>query len=179
MRRERGGLPAIVLIIVALGGFGAILAMNAQPTPVVVAIIPTLEQPTQEGNAWQTILRAGFGSNSTPLPTVALPTGEFVPPTLAPNNDSNLIPIEPAQIGGDVLPTFTPFSAAVTPTLPAPTAAFVATDLPVTAQVVTQPPAVWQPPPLIPPLSRVSPYAGVKSAQTGRRTPMRAQAVAS
>ena len=154
MRRERGGLPAIVLIVLALGGFGAILAMNAQPTPPMVAVIPTQEQPTQEGNAWQAILRAGFGSNSTPLPTVALPTADYAPPTLERNSDSNLVPIEPAEVDGGVLSTFTPFSAAVTPTLPAPTAALVATDVPVTAQVVTQPPAVWQPPPLIPPLSR-------------------------
>ncbi len=154
MRRERGGLPAIILVIVALGGFGAILAMNAQPTPGVVAVIPTQVQPTQQGNAWQTVLRAGFGSNSTPLPTVAIPTAEFAAPTLDRSSDTNLIPIEPAEVGGDVLPTFTPFNAAVTPTLPAPTAAFVATDVAVTAQVVTQPPAVWQPPPLVPPLSR-------------------------
>jgi murein DD-endopeptidase MepM/ murein hydrolase activator NlpD len=70
------------------------------------------------------------------------------------NTDSNFIPIEPADVVGDVLPTFTPFSAAVTPTLPAPTAAIVATDVPVTVRAVTQPPAVWQPPPLVPPLSR-------------------------
>jgi murein DD-endopeptidase MepM/ murein hydrolase activator NlpD len=154
MRRERRGIPAIVLVIAALGGFGALLAANAQPVPVGVAVIPTQDRPTQEGNAWQAILRAGFGSNSTPLPTVALPTEEYVPPTLSLNSDSNLVPLEPAQVVGDVLPTFTPFSAAVTATLPAPTAAFVATDLPVTPRVVTQPPAVWQPPPLIPPLSR-------------------------
>jgi murein DD-endopeptidase MepM/ murein hydrolase activator NlpD len=147
-------LPAIVLVIVALGSFGAILAMNAQPAPAVVAVIPSQEQPTQQGNAWQTILRAGFGSNSTPLPTVALPTADYVAPTLNSNSDSNFIPIEPAEVGSDVLPTFTPFSAAVTPTLPAPTAAVVATDVAMTVRAVTQPPAVWQPPPLVPPLSR-------------------------
>jgi murein DD-endopeptidase MepM/ murein hydrolase activator NlpD len=154
MIRERGGLPAIVLVIIALGGFGFLLAMNAQPSTSLVVVVPTEGQPTQEGNSWPTLLHAGFGSNSTPLPTVAVPTGEFVAPTLERGEDSNLIPLAPEDVSGGVLPTFTPFDAAVTPTLPAPTAAIVATDVAVTARVVTQPPAVWQPPPLVPPLSR-------------------------
>jgi murein DD-endopeptidase MepM/ murein hydrolase activator NlpD len=110
--------------------------------------------PTDDPNAWQNILREGFGDNSTPLPTVAIPTEPFVPPTLSRDGDTNLVPLSAAEVVGNVRPTFTPFNAAVTPTPPRATVAFVASDVPVTVQLVTRSPDEWQPPPLIPPISR-------------------------
>ena len=150
----RRGVPAFVFIVISLGVFGVLLLSNRAPAPVLQPIIPTQALPTDDPNAWQNILREGFGENSTPLPTVAIPTEPFVPPTLAGESDTNLVPLSAAEFVGDVRPTFTPFSAAVTPTPPRSTVAFVASDVPVTVQLVTRSPDEWQPPPLVPPLSR-------------------------
>ncbi len=151
MRGHNGGWSALFLVLIALGGFGFMVWMNAQPAPAYRTIIPTEQQPTDDAAAWQKILRAGFGNNSTPLPTVAPFATLFAPPTLVLSGDTNLVPIAPVQVSSDLQPTL---NAIVTPTRPAPTLP-PATDLPaVTAQSVTRPPAVWQPPPLIPPISR-------------------------
>ena len=147
-------IAALLLAVVALAGFGAILFSNGSPRPVLQPIIPTQFVPTDDPKAWQNILREGFGDNSTPLPTVAIPTESFVPPTLDRTGETNLVPVSAAEIVGDVRPTFTPFNAAVSPTPPPPTIAFVASEVPVTVQLVTRAPNEWQPPPLIPPLSR-------------------------
>ncbi len=151
---RRGGIPALLLIVSAFAGFMLILWMNSGPDQELIAVIPTLDAPTDDPNAWEAILAAGFGDNSTPLPTIAIPTEAYAPPTLARSEDSNLLPLSAGEFVGDVPPTFTPFSAAVTPTLPPPTVAFVASEAPVTVQVVTRPPSEWQPPALIPPISR-------------------------
>ena len=150
MRRP---LPAFLLVLVAVAGFSAVLFNNGAETPVRQPLVPTQAEPTDDPNAWQNILREGFGNNSTPLPTVAIPTEPFVPPTLARSSDTNLVPLSAAEIVGDVRPTFTPFSAAATPT-PPPTIEFVSSEVPVTVQLVTRAPNEWQPPPLVPPLSR-------------------------
>jgi murein DD-endopeptidase MepM/ murein hydrolase activator NlpD len=147
-------VPALLLILIVFGGFGAVLLANGTLARVAQPVIPTQVQPTDDPNAWQNILREGFGENSTPLPTIAIPTEPFVPPTLSTPSDTNLVPLSALEIIGDVRPTFTPFSAAVTPTPPPPTIALVVSEPPVTVQVVTRSPSQWQPPPLIPPLSR-------------------------
>jgi murein DD-endopeptidase MepM/ murein hydrolase activator NlpD len=155
MQRQGSGIPAFLLIILALGGFVFLLMSNARSGSSIQAIVPTVITPTNDSNAWESILRQGFGSNSTPLPTVAIPTGQFVPPTLA-FSDSNSTPVGAAQLGNSI-PTPTVLAGA-TPTRPAPTAAPLATDLPVTAQSVTEGPTQrWNPPPLVPPISR-DPY---------------------
>ncbi len=148
-----GGIPAFLLVIVVLGGFGALLFANAQPTPELRVIIPTEAQPTSAESSWQTILREGFGSNSTPLPTVAIPTGEFVPPTIPPAAQINLTPFapqaaDPNSVGAN------PLLAASTPTRPAASPTPLATNVPVTVLAVTRAPQEFQPPPLVPPLSR-------------------------
>jgi murein DD-endopeptidase MepM/ murein hydrolase activator NlpD len=150
----RGGIPTIVLILAVLSAFGVVLMSNSPSVPAAVPVIPTQVVPTDDPNAWQAILEAGFGANSTAPPTVALPTEPFVPPTLAQSRDTNLVPLSAAEVSGDVRPTFTPFDAAATPTLPPPTVAFVSSEVAVTPQVVTRAPNQWQPPPLVPPLSR-------------------------
>ncbi len=155
MRRLFSNLTTFVLLSLVLGVFGLIVWLNARPAPAVVVVVPTEPVPTQDGNAWQDILRQGFGSNSTPLPTVAIPTAQFEPPTLAFSAAPNSSPLAPGEI--DVDETAAPVQLGVTPTPPPPTAAVLATDIPVTAQVVTRPPSSWQPPPLVPPISR-DPY---------------------
>jgi murein DD-endopeptidase MepM/ murein hydrolase activator NlpD len=150
-RGASGGFPALILVLLALGAFGALVYSNAQPAPALRVIVPTEAVPTAVDNSWVSILEAGFGSDSTPLPTIAIPTAGFVPPTLeaAP---AALTPFSPMDVGGS---TSVAFSVGATPTqaLPA-TAAPLATAQPVTQQYVTQPPSAWKPPPLIPPLSR-------------------------
>jgi murein DD-endopeptidase MepM/ murein hydrolase activator NlpD len=149
-------IPAALLVLLVFGGFGVILLANGAPAQIVQPIIPTQALPTDDPNAWQNILREGFGENSTPLPTIAIPTEPFVPPTLIPTQgDTNLVPLSAAELGSSTRPTLPPFSvAAVTPTPPLPTVALVASAPPVTVQMVTRAPNQWRPPPLIPPLSR-------------------------
>jgi murein DD-endopeptidase MepM/ murein hydrolase activator NlpD len=151
MRRGREGLPAFVLVLVAMSGFGLLVWWNARPSEVITPIIPTEQIPTEDAEAWQRILQAGFGSNSTPLPTIAIPTASFAPPTLPGGGDSGLTPIPPAQVADDLGPTL---NAIVTATRPAPSPTVLLTPIPVTEQFVTRPPAEWQPPPLQPPISR-------------------------
>jgi murein DD-endopeptidase MepM/ murein hydrolase activator NlpD len=154
MRGQSNSLLAILLVVIALGGFGAALWSNSRSEPELIVIVPTEARPTENVDAWETILEEGFGENSTPLPTIAIPTAPFVPPTLERSDDTGVIPIDAVSVDAGLLPTFTPFNIAVTPTLPPPTSAVLATDVPVTAQVVTRSPEEWQPPPLIPPISR-------------------------
>jgi len=151
MQRTSGGPPAIFLIMLVLGGFGFVVWANARPASSLKTVIPTEVVPTDDPNAWQRILQDGFGSNSTPLPTIALPTAPFVPPTVPISGDTNLVPLDPQQVNGDLRPTL---NAIVTATRPAPTPLAQATNVAVTEQFVTRPPAQWQPPPLVPPISR-------------------------
>lgn len=152
MQRQGSGIPALLLIVIAIGGFIVILWQNAQPAPPLRVIVPTQGLPTAQVNAWEAILREGFGSDSTPLPTVAIPTGQFIPPTL-PISQSEINPFAPEDLGGALLRE-TPIVSAATPTLPPPTAQPLVTNIPVTAVSVTEAPRQWQPPPLIPPISR-------------------------
>ncbi|MCA0453243.1 MAG: peptidoglycan DD-metalloendopeptidase family protein [Chloroflexi bacterium] len=153
MRRD--GFPTILLVLVAVVGFGAVVWWNARPDqPTSIIIIPTMMVPTEDPNSWQTVLQVGFGSNSTPLPTVAIPTASFVPPTIPGSSDTNLTPIAPLQL---TTTAQTQPNGVVTPTPLAGTLVSQATGLPVTEQFVTRPPSQWQPPPLIPPISR-DPY---------------------
>jgi murein DD-endopeptidase MepM/ murein hydrolase activator NlpD len=67
-------------------------------------------------------------------------------------SDSNQIALGPAQVSGDLRPTLNP---AATPTLAnAGTSVASASTLAVTEQFVTRLPSEWQPPALIPPISR-------------------------
>lgn len=149
MSRQRG-FPALLAVVVVVAGFGALLWANAAPTPPLQPVIPTEAVPTADPDSWQNILRAGFGSNSTPLPTIQPLLTPFAPPTLVISGDTDVVAIPPVEISGDLRPTI---NAIVTPTRPAPTPSPAAT-IEITAQSVTRPPSVWQPPPLVPPISR-------------------------
>lgn len=148
--RRGGGLLTVLLLVVVMVGFIAMLWLNSTPSAPLLAIIPTQVQPTEDTDALQRILQEGFGSNSTPLPTVAIPTQQFIPPTLALAQGTPTA-FEAAQFGQSGLQ---PAAVGSTPTLPAATATNPPPDAEVTVQFVTRPPSVWQPPPLIPPLSR-------------------------
>lgn len=155
MQRSGGGIPPFLLVLIALVGFGVLLWLNSRPTPALRVIVPTQGEPTEAVNAWELILREGFGSDSTPLPTVAIPTGEFQPPTV-PAVEGNTTPIAAQDVAAREGESEV-FSVGATPTRPLPTLAPIATDIPLTAVVVEQPRSQWQLPPLLPPLSR-DPY---------------------
>ncbi|MCC6802808.1 MAG: peptidoglycan DD-metalloendopeptidase family protein [Anaerolineae bacterium] len=139
-----------MLVVIALVVFGGLVLLNSRPAPELRIIVPTQAEPTEQANAWQQILQQGFGNNSTPLPTVAIPTANFAPPTLA--IEPGATALSPADVGNQSDAAIQ-FSVAATPTRPPATIAQLATDIPVTEISVTRPATSWQPPPLIPPIS--------------------------
>ena len=148
---RNSGIPALTLVVIALVIFGVVLWQNQPQQPLARVIVPTQVTPTQDVNAWQAVLEQGFGIDSTPLPTIAIPTAPFVPPTL--DFSGNATPVSAMSLAQVDAAQVTPFLAA-TPTAPAPTAPALETAIPVTQIFVTAPPQEWRPPPLIPPLSR-------------------------
>lgn len=150
MYRRTGGVPAFMLLLIAVGVFVFVIVSNSRPAPQLSIIVPTQAQATEGANAWQEILQQGFGNDSTPLPTVAIPTANFVAPTLA--LVGQVEPLSPGEVG--VNNADMQFSVAVTPTRPPATISPLATNIPVTEVSVTRPSTSWQPPPLIPPISR-------------------------
>ncbi len=145
MRQGGNGIPAITVVVIGVIVFGVIIWQNARPEAPARVIVPTQIQAATEINAWQVILEQGFGSDSTPLPTIGIPTAPFIPPTLALDTAATLLPAQ--TLSGFDAAGVTPFTAA-TPTPPLPTAPAVETVIPVTQIYVTQPPQRWQPPPL-------------------------------
>src|SRR5688500_12229481 len=101
-RQAGGGVPAVVLLLVAAGIFGVLVIMNSQPAPQLSIIVPTQGQATAVANAWEQILEQGFGNDSTPLPTVAIPTANFVAPTLALDSSGGVTPVSPADFNNNV-----------------------------------------------------------------------------
>jgi murein DD-endopeptidase MepM/ murein hydrolase activator NlpD len=149
MRRQSGGFSPLILVVVALGVFGFLLYNNAVPQEAARIVIPTQPAPTQTVNPWQAVLEAGFGRQGTLPPTIP-PIGTFAPPTLIYSGEVSA-PVAAADVVS--VPTIS-FASGATPTRPLPTLPIALTDVPVTAQVVDLPTQVWQPPPLIPPISR-------------------------
>src|SRR5450432_2126579 len=121
MQRQTGGIPAFVLVVIAVGVFGVLVFMNTRSAPSLRVIIPTEGQPTEAGNAWEQILQQGFGSDSTPLPTAAIPTANFIPPTLSANGE--VTPVSPADLGSNAGAVTLQFSVAASPTPPLATIA--------------------------------------------------------
>jgi murein DD-endopeptidase MepM/ murein hydrolase activator NlpD len=149
MNRQTGGVSPILLILLAVLGFGALLAVNARPQDDVRVIVPTPVAPTQTVNPWQAVLEVGFGQQGTIAPTIP-PIGTFAAPTLVYEGEISA----PAVAAGDVAnaPTLA-FASGATPTRPLPTLPSAATDAPITAVAVNLPTQVWQPPALVPPIS--------------------------
>jgi murein DD-endopeptidase MepM/ murein hydrolase activator NlpD len=160
MGRSSGVLTTLVVIGV-LVAFVAGVWWNANDAPDVVVIVPTELPPTADPNSWQAVLQRDFGQNSTPLPTVPIPTQRFEPPTLPPLDLPGDEPIQPATVGARVTEALsvavTPTQIPVTPTrLGEGGGTPVDDDAPVFTEqaVVVAATQVWQPPPLQPPLSR-------------------------
>jgi len=151
MKRRQGGFTTTLLVIVILGAFVFLLWRNAAPAPSVLTTLPTAIVSTQSDVAWQEILRDGFGDNSTPLPTVAIPTQQ---PSAIPNLVTNTTP---TIVSASDLSSNNAVSsvALVTPTSPPPTPTpFQDDGIEVTVESVTREPLEWNPPPLVPPISR-------------------------
>jgi murein DD-endopeptidase MepM/ murein hydrolase activator NlpD len=153
MKRKSNPVSTILLLLIALGIFGVVLWLNATPQPTTVSILPTQSLPTEIPNAWSEVLRDGFGDSSTPLPTVAIPTQQ--PPTqpaLA-LPQVTTTPLSPEDLADDTANNVG--VNASTPTSLPPTVAPLEDDgNQPTVQSVTREPAEWNPPPLIPPISR-------------------------
>lgn len=148
----RVGIPLWLLLLLVLAVFAFFASQNAPTVSSPVAALPTPVPPTEVVNAWQNVLQSGFGDNSTPLPTVAIPTMEPIMPTL-PVIPQGLVPVNAAELGGASEEVADGFGAA-TPTLPAVVASGTEPSVVVTVQVAQRDPSRWQPPPLIPPISR-------------------------
>ena len=150
MRQQNSrGCLGVFFIIVILLIFGGVLWVNARPTSPMGAVLPTQAEPTSEVNPWQAVLREGFGDNSTPLPTVAIPTQQFVPPTVSIEEQGD--PVAASNLGES-----RSFEVVVvaTATRTAPTPTLIPDDAPITVQAVTSQPSEWRSPALIPPVSR-------------------------
>lgn len=151
MGKRSSGIPTILILMIVLIGFGALLFVNSSPALSVSSVMPTEAEIENSNNAWQEILSEGFGENSTPLPTIAIPTRDFVPPTLPASQLATATAFNAFDVAsaGD-----SSVAGVVTPTVLAPTATNVGDAIAITVEYVTRAPSEWQPPPLIPPLSR-------------------------
>ncbi len=152
MRGQTSGFSVIVILLVVMGAFGALLWANSRPVTPALPVVPTEAQPTENANAWQEVLRAGFGSGGTPIPTIAIPQQPYVAPTLALGSAPTSTPVQASELGSQPDAVV---AVAATPTRPAPTAADTAEAAVVTAQAATPLPVEqWRPPALLPPLNR-------------------------
>lgn len=145
-RGERGGCSTFFLMLLVVGVFGGVLWLNAQPAPAIAPVLPTEAVPTENPNIIPQLLSRNFGSNTTPLPTLDIPTRQ---PTrsVALENAITSTPMSAAEVAVAAGTSVSSIAAGATPTLAPATAQ-------VNVQSVTRAPNEWQPPPLIPPLSR-------------------------
>jgi murein DD-endopeptidase MepM/ murein hydrolase activator NlpD len=152
MRGQSSGLTVIVVLLLALGGFGALLMANARPAAPVVAVIPTEAAPTEDSNSWLAILQGDLGSNSTPYPTQQILQNTFVPPTLIPIDLGSTTPVAASDLSSSA--SSGAVAAAMTPTRPNPTLASGNQATTLTPQVVLPEIIATSPPALEPPISR-------------------------
>lgn len=135
----------------------ALVLANSTPPAPIAPVIPTQATPTQVNeNAWLGLLGSGFGDNSTPLPTVAIPTQPVIVPTL-PASRSQVVsaPVSAVELannnGQETI------NAGATPTLPSGLSTTTNAnddDSDIAIFSITREPNRWNPPPLEPPLSR-------------------------
>ncbi len=148
----KSGIPTLLVVLLVIGGFGFLIYSNSEPSTPLRVVIPTQAPATQVSNAYD-IFRPGFGSNSTPLPTIAIPDTPFVAPTLMPVGDTPTL-VEASSLLNRDLYTLEPVIAGASPT-PPPTLPAIATDDGIVeVQVVQRPTIPWQPPPLDVPVNR-------------------------
>jgi hypothetical protein len=145
-------LSVVVVLMIVIGGFGALLWANSSTSAPAFPVVPTEARPTEDSNVWQEVLRAGFGSGGTPLPTIAVPQQPYAPPTLDVADAPTPTPVQASELGSSAEG---PVAVAVTPTLPPLTVTSEVEVIPVTAQAATPLPIEqWKPPALLPPLNR-------------------------
>jgi len=155
MQRQGVGFFTFALLMLVFGGFGFLLWQNAQPTEPLRAVVPTQDDPTEVSDAWQDVLRQGFGTDGTVLPSPVLPAETYAPPTLPPQTGPSPTPFSAQELGQQQLFTLEPTLAGATPTSPPPTAEQIeGDDEPVVVQNVPTAVQTWQPPSLLPPISR-------------------------
>lgn len=121
MRNALGNIISLAAFLVVFGGFGFLLYNNAQQTEPIRIVVPTDPPPTANPNSLADIFSAGFGDNSTALPTIAIPTQQFIAPTLpnaeptsidqinSPRELYTLAPVSQGQTPTPIPPTPTPF----------------------------------------------------------------------
>ncbi|TVR23413.1 MAG: hypothetical protein EA396_04050 [Anaerolineaceae bacterium] len=156
---DSSGFITGLIVLLVLGGFGFLLYQNAQPAEPVRVVIPTQAPPTQNPDALAEIFSSGFGSNTTPLPTVAIPAAQFVAPTIPPAPETDSEPISAEQITGGQPPTAgAPISLPATPTRIPPTPTIAVGDDGVEIAMVNvqdeRPADNWRPPSMPVPQSR-------------------------
>ena len=140
------GLVVVMVIIV----FGGVVLSNSSPALMTAPALQTDIQPTENNDVWQAILSEGFGNNSTPLPTIAIPTREFVPPTIPITDIMTSTPFNAIEIN----PNVDSIADVATPTPVQPTSTVIGDGIEIQVEYITKSPSDWQPPPLIPPISR-------------------------
>ncbi|MCU0476322.1 MAG: peptidoglycan DD-metalloendopeptidase family protein [Anaerolineae bacterium] len=147
----RGGLIAGLVVLLALGGFGALLVVNSDPNAEVRPIIPTEAITIEPTRPWQELLLIG-AQNGTPVPTVALPDGQaFVAPTLPPLQAATSALIPANDIAALPPIDFPIDGATATPALPASNA----TTAPLATRLAQTPRPIPTNPPSLPvPLAR-------------------------
>jgi murein DD-endopeptidase MepM/ murein hydrolase activator NlpD len=149
---RNNGLPTIIVLVLVVGGFVFLLWRNTQANPTTNSQpigIPTQATATDSANPMTVLLREGFAS--TALPTVAIPT-------LLPTQPQVVLQLSPTGTlvgASDLSSGATPvLTIGDQPTLPPPTPTRAEEGVQVTVQSVTREAVAYQPPPLIPPLSR-------------------------
>ncbi|MFZ4828606.1 MAG: peptidoglycan DD-metalloendopeptidase family protein [Phototrophicaceae bacterium] len=159
----RNSLLTLFILVMVVVGFYLLTRQNSRQIQPLVVVIPTQVAPIESTNSWQSLLQGGFGEGSTPLPTVAIPVQPFVAPTLGVSSDGVglPVPLQPNEIG--VRPT-DPVGVAITltpvPVTPTPLGEVILDEtgqeipLVFTEQPLSLSTPIWQPPPLIPPISR-------------------------
>ncbi len=145
------GISTFFVLILVLAGFVLLLWRNAAPMAPVSPLLPTQAVPTEGANSISQLFQQNFGENSTPLPTVAVPTQGNPTPTLSLPIGSP-IPISAADVNSGAVSVVAVMG--ITPTLPPPTLTPFEPGAEITVQSVTREAVRWQPPPLIPPISR-------------------------
>jgi murein DD-endopeptidase MepM/ murein hydrolase activator NlpD len=141
------GISTFLLVLVVVGGFVGVLWLNSQPAAPISGALPTQAAPTEEGDSIAQLMSRSFGENSTPLPTIAIPTMQPTQPRLVLDDGATSTPISAAAVRNPEEDEVSRAVTGVTPTLPPPTAQ-------VTVQAVTREPQQWNPPALEPPISR-------------------------
>jgi murein DD-endopeptidase MepM/ murein hydrolase activator NlpD len=145
MQRSPSGFSTFLLLVIAVGVFGGVLWLNSNQAAAVQAVLPADVPPTENPDIVSQLLSQNFGSNETPLPTVALPDVQPTRAIVLQPAGASATPVNAADVEG-VAVAVVPIG--VTPTLPPPTS-----DVPV-QNVERDDPLNWSPPPLEPPLSR-------------------------